>query len=144
MTPWRGGFNCIPSLNPTWYQLTDPPFWTDRNWNIRAVIVRGATGNSENKPEPVHETWCRVEPPLFRNSTRINYAIPRSAFVTLTIYNARGTLIRRLVSGRASAGQHQAGWDGRTDDGGRAATGAYFYRLTVDGSPSAGKLVRLD
>ncbi|MBN2536971.1 hypothetical protein JXB37_01700 [candidate division WOR-3 bacterium] len=44
---WRGGYITLPSIGPDWYQLTDPPFWTDRNVNIRAVIERAGTGIEE-------------------------------------------------------------------------------------------------
>jgi len=47
MVPWRGGFITLPTIGPDWYQLTDPPFWTDRNWNIRAVVQYAATGVEE-------------------------------------------------------------------------------------------------
>jgi hypothetical protein len=47
MVPERGGFIQLPMIGQTWYQLTEPPFWTDRNWNIRAVVEYTATGMEE-------------------------------------------------------------------------------------------------
>jgi hypothetical protein len=38
MVAWRGGYITLPSIGSDWYQLTDPPFWTDVNFNIRAVV----------------------------------------------------------------------------------------------------------
>ena len=39
-------------------------------------------------------------------------------------------------SGRVSAGEHQAVWDGRDDAGQALPTGTYFYRLSIDGRPA--------
>jgi hypothetical protein len=38
MELYRGGFI---ELNGTWYQLTEPPLYTNRNWNIRALVAMG-------------------------------------------------------------------------------------------------------
>ena len=47
IVPYRGGYITLPSVGEDWYQLTDPPFWTDRNVNIRAVVEREGTGVEE-------------------------------------------------------------------------------------------------
>jgi hypothetical protein len=76
----------------------------------------------DNYPNPSNpETW-------------IPYRLPEDADVTIRIYNATGQLVRTLNLGRQSAGAYidknkAAYWDGRTDEGSKAASGVYFYTL---------------
>jgi hypothetical protein len=53
------------------------------------------------------------------------------ASIDLSVFNATGQPVRRLVDATQAAGTYRAIWDGR-DDGGRAlATGVYCYRLVA-------------
>jgi len=81
---------------------------------------------SQNYPNP------------FNPQTSIHYALPVASQVELVIYNIMGHQVRKLVSGRVSAGYHRVLWDGRDDQGRDVPSGVYFYRLqAVDvGDPS--------
>jgi hypothetical protein len=70
------------------------------------------------------------EPNPFQPFTDIRFALDREDHVRLTVYDAAGRVVRRLIDARLSAGvQHQVRWNG-TDGGGRRVTaGVYFYRL---------------
>ncbi len=68
-------------------------------------------------------------PNPFNPSTTLTFAVPRASDVALSIYNLRGQLVRKLVSGSFAAGRHQAVWDGTDSEGVRVASGIYFYRL---------------
>ncbi len=35
----RGGFIKVPLMGETWYQLSDAPFYENRNWNQRAIVL---------------------------------------------------------------------------------------------------------
>ena len=64
----------------------------------------------------------------------IGYA-PRSARVSLAIYDAAGRQVRRLEPpGIVTAGRHTRVWDGRSETGAEAAPGLYVARLVVDGA----------
>lgn len=73
-------------------------------------------------------------PNPFNPSTRIRYGLPRSSFVTLTVYSLLGQQVSQLVSEEQEAGYHDIVFRG--DD--RLSSGIYFYRL-VAGSYSATK-----
>lgn len=68
-------------------------------------------------------------PNPFNPGTTISYHLPQQDKVELTIYSVLGHVIRHLIDGQKSAGEHFVEWDGRDDSGKRVATGMYFYVL---------------
>ena len=82
-------------------------------------------------------------PNPFARSTAISYSLPERARVELRVYDISGHLVRTLVDSELAADSYVALWDGRTDDGKAAATGIYLYRLIVDGSELARKMILL-
>jgi hypothetical protein len=92
--------------------------------------------------EPVLALRQNVPNP-FNPLTRIAYTLPDRARAELLIYDAAGRMVRRLVDADLPAGDHTSVWDGRTDAGEAAASGAYFYRLMADGRELARKMILL-
>ncbi len=86
-------------------------------------------------------------PNPFNPATTIRFVVPGeragSRRVELRIYDVEGRLVRNLASGPFETGEHAVVWDGRTGAGGRAASGAYFMKLEVDGEVRTGKLTLL-
>ena len=74
-------------------------------------------------------------PNPFNPATTIRYELSAPGRVAIEILSVRGGLIRRIDEGNRSGGAHQTAWRGETDLNVRAASGVYFYRLVVDGSP---------
>ena len=71
-------------------------------------------------------------PNPFNPLTYINYQLPRSEEVELSIYNMRGQKIVTLVTGKVAAGIHVSTWDGKDSSGNSVASGIYLYRLKSD------------
>lgn len=67
---------------------------------------------SQNYPNP------------FNAITTIQYQLPATSEVLLTIYNIRGQEVLRLVESEQPAGHHQITWNATN-----VASGMYFYRL---------------
>ncbi|HHM24055.1 MAG TPA: T9SS type A sorting domain-containing protein, partial [Bacteroidetes bacterium] len=65
-------------------------------------------------------------PNPFNPATTIQYDLPKSTLVELSIYNLKGQKVRTLVQGVQEAGRHQAVWDGRNFSGQMAASGLYL------------------
>ena len=61
------------------------------------------------------------------------YSVPQAARVTVLIYNVQGRMVRTLIDQDAAAGEFNAVWDGRADDGTSVAKGVYFARYTAGG-----------
>lgn len=94
------------------------------------------------------------EPPMlfqnfpnpFSSSTTLRYQIPSAGTyhpipITLKIYNVAGQLIKTLVDGPQYPGYYSVTWDGKGNNGGKAASGVYFFRLTVENSSRTTKTV---
>ena len=66
-------------------------------------------------------------------ATTWRYSLAGASHVALSVYDARGRLVRRLAVGERGPGPHAIPWDGRDGRGRHVAAGTYFGRLTVDG-----------
>ena len=62
----------------------------------------------------------------------------------LEVFNILGQRVATLVEEEQGAGSYRARWDGTDAAGRAAASGVYFYRLTVDGAHQTGKMVLMD
>jgi hypothetical protein len=65
--------------------------------------------------------------------TQIRYAVPQGARVNLTVYDASGRTVRRLLDEEVSSGVHTAIWNGRDDSGLPVASGIYLSKMRIDG-----------
>ena len=76
-------------------------------------------------------------PNPFNPETWIPYHLANPSNVLITIYDARGSVVRQLDLGHQREGYYTsrnraAYWDGRNDFGERVASGVYFYHLRAD------------
>ena len=76
-------------------------------------------------------------PNPFNPETWLPYQLQHSSHVRITIYDPRGSVIRRLELGYRAEGYYRvrgraAHWDGRNEVGERVASGIYFYQLETD------------
>ncbi len=91
------------------------------------VSISGA--DSEADIPPVTRLAGNVPNP-FNPTTTIRYELGSAAHVSVGVYDLSGRLVRGLLSSEpVGAGRHAVVWDGRTDAGGEAASGLYYYRL---------------
>ena len=81
-----------------------------------------ATGPLLARPNPLHPT------------TTLSFVLVAPRHVELNIVDAKGRVVRHLVNRAMAAGQHDATWDGRDEQGREVASGAYIAVLK---SPSA-------
>lgn len=54
--------------------------------------------------------------------------------VSLSVYDSAGKLVRTIDGGSQAAGQQDFTWDGKDDNGNKAAAGAYTVSATVKGA----------
>ena len=87
-------------------------------------------------------------PNPFNPETWIPYRLAKDAFVTVTIYDQRGRVVRDIAVGHRIAAVYESRskaiyWDGRTEFGERVASGIYFYTLTAGDYSATRKMVIL-
>ena len=87
-------------------------------------------------------------PNPFNPETWIPYHLANPSNVRITIYDARGAVVRQLDLGHQREGYYTnrsraAYWDGRNNFGERVATGIYFYQLEADNTSLLRKMLIL-
>ena len=98
---------------------------------LQQLTVPRANLLLQNYPNPFNpETW-------------IPYQLNKAGYVTITIYDAQGHIVRLLDLGQQAAGFYHnrsraAYWDGRNEYNEKAASGLYFYQIYVSGGAGYG------
>lgn len=82
-------------------------------------------------------------PNPFNPNTYINFAVPKTAHVTIEVYNALGQKVTTLVDETLKAGLKRVEWDGLDNSGNSVASGVYFYRMTSDSFSETKKMMLL-
>jgi hypothetical protein len=62
-------------------------------------------------------------------ATTISYTIDQPAYVSLSIYNARGQVVRHFDFGYRSPGEYSYQWDSSNENGINVPSGIYFCRI---------------
>jgi len=117
-----------------------PGFEDDDAW---LEICCGATGIDDSITISGFARLEQNRPNPFDRSTTIGFAAASDTHVTLEVFDVRGRRVRTLVDGtvQGSGAPRSVTWSGRTDDGGHAPSGIYFYRLTTEGRTETRKMV---
>ena len=87
-------------------------------------------------------------PNPFNPETWIPYRLAEDGFVTLTIYNGAGRVVRTIDVGHQTAAVYENRskaiyWDGRNGFGEQVASGVYFYHLSAGDYSATRKMVIL-
>jgi hypothetical protein len=80
-------------------------------------------------------------PNPFSGVTRIAFTLPERSSVCLTLYDASGRAVNRLLDVDLGAGSHRVEWDGRDGRGRRLPQGVYFYRLEAGDRTATRRMV---
>ncbi len=123
-----------PDHTSWWRVVADDGYFgqTIADPGLRA-IVRGVS------PSPVEEGETRFSfrvgnswPNPASSTSTLAFALPHDQRVSLQVFDLRGRLVRTVADRVLGQGQHRLQWDGRSQSGGRAADGLYFYRLRAE------------
>jgi flagellar hook assembly protein FlgD len=77
-------------------------------------------------------------PNPFNPKTIINYELPITNYVDLSIYNMLGQKIETLVSKKQNPGRHQVEWNAKN-----MPSGVYYYILNAGGFQEVKKMILL-
>jgi hypothetical protein len=102
--------------------------------------VKDETGDRE---KPSGFTLFQNHPNPFNQTTKIEFTLAKSGFVSLNIYDILGRKVRTLVSQHVSSGHKSVLWDGKDNSGNDVASGIYFYRVRAGNLSETKKLVLL-
>ncbi len=97
----------------------------------------------DNNLLPKEFALAQNYPNPFNPSTRIEFALPRAADVTLTVYNILGEKVKTLVDEHMNPGVHFVIFDGYDDNNNPVASGMYFYRIKAGDFSRSRKMMML-
>ena len=105
-------------------------FFLDSNtgWAVGegGIILKTEKCNIQiiDNPEPKDFTLKQNYPNPFNPTTKIEYSIPKTSFVTLKVYDILGREVAALVNEEKSIGNYKAEFNGNN-----LSNGIYFYKL---------------
>lgn len=106
-------------------------------WRTTSCVI------SEESEIPEVYALFQNYPNPFNKGTVINYSLPMSGRVIISLYNLSGQRIKTLIEEDKSPGYHIVYWDGRNEQGAEVTTGIYVYQLKVGNFVCTKKLVYL-
>jgi len=111
-------------------------FWTD----TLAVFIHGSPSTITDFKTDIPENFALKQnfPNPFNPKTIINYELPITNFVELSIYNLLGQKIAILVSENQPVGYHQVEWDASG-----YASGIYYYMIKAGEFQEIRKMILL-
>lgn len=88
----------------------------------------------DNTPEiiPSEFSLSQNYPNPFNPSTSINFSIPQTSDIKITIYNLLGETVKVLVDRQINAGNHSVVWNADDNFGNKVTSGIYFYDLKAN------------
>ena len=116
-------------------KVTDAEGMTDQaTWTIFVSTVTGV--EMMDGSVPTQFALGQNYPNPFNPATTIEYALPRSSFVSLRVYNLLGVEVRTLVQEEQPAGRFRASFDGSD-----LASGIYLLHIRAGGFTKTQKMV---
>jgi hypothetical protein len=121
-----GGLDETSERNDTWSLA----------WGSPPTGVRDPGAGTANVLLP-----CYPNP--FNPIVTIPFSLLKDEYVTLTVHDVAGRLVRRVFSGNMERGTHTVAWYGVDDAGVPVSSGVYFCRLHASNSAAVRKVVLL-
>jgi hypothetical protein len=78
---------------------------------------------------PLQTELKSAYPNPFNPSTTISFSIDKPEYIVLSIYNAKGQIVKELVNKHYLEGCHSIVWDGKDENGNNCPSGIYFYKM---------------
>jgi len=87
---------------------------------------------------PTQYTLSQNYPNPFNPSTKINFSLPQTGKVVITLFDALGRKVKDIVDQEFAVGNHSLNFDASN-----LTSGVYFYRLQSDNFVQTRKMVLL-
>lgn len=99
------------------------------------------TGTTESEAEH-NDSHLSGFPNPFITSTAVEYVVPISTTVEVSVYDKWGTKVRTLLQETVSSGTHSVVWDGSDQYGKQATPGLYVIRLKTPTKSDAIRIIK--
>lgn len=118
------------------YQFTEPleyqvkavvsngSYSAEQTWNVNVAV-----SNDDNAAVPLITGLVSNYPNLFNPDTTILYSLKEAGKISVTIYDLRGRVVKKLHNAYENAGVHSVTWNGLNSDDQDVASGVYLIRM---------------
>ena len=125
--------------------------WHDDQWRPRKrneytyIDAPGRSVLSISAPAtlPDQITLAQNYPNPFNPITTFSYEIPKAEFVTIAVFDMRGSKVATLVNERQNPGIRSHRWNGTDDNGYGVAAGVYIYTIQAGNFQQSKKMILL-
>jgi len=124
------------------YQGNRNPFVDNPDWAGYIFAGEPLLSDVENLPM-ADNVIASIYPNPFNPTTQIRLDLGQSGPVRVEIYSMEGKKVRTLLDESQLAGALELMWNGRNDQGGLVASGAYFCRMQSGRQVDTAKLLML-
>ncbi|MDD3536504.1 MAG: choice-of-anchor J domain-containing protein, partial [Candidatus Cloacimonetes bacterium] len=100
------------------------------------------SNEDQNAPAVANELKGNYPNP-FNPETTISYSMVNAGPVNIDIYNQKGQLVKNLVNGNATAGNHTIVWNGTDNNGKNVSSGIYYYKMNAGKYSSTKKMIMM-
>ncbi|MCU0413529.1 MAG: T9SS type A sorting domain-containing protein, partial [Ignavibacteriaceae bacterium] len=142
------------SLEPGQYLYLNMPFSISnpRDIKIDYVVLADEENNAINKlsiqviygdaPQlPVEYSLSQNYPNPFNPTTAIEFSVPKTSDVVISIYDMLGQEVRTLYTGEVQRGTYSVQWDGLNNSGSKMSSGSYIYRMIAGEFAQSKKMI---
>jgi flagellar hook assembly protein FlgD len=84
-----------------------------------------------------------ASPNPFSKATEFRFTLPTPGQVSLTVFDVRGRVVRRVLGAELPGGYHRVSWDGRDGKGREIEAGVYLCKLEAGGVSRTMRIARL-
>jgi len=143
--PWQS-LGVTPKQDGGQYVLVDSDVQAGKTYYYRLTGVSGGVTRtlgqiSGTAGAAITEfALTRVAPNPTRDVTTIEFTVPRSAPVKVSVLDVAGREVARLTDGDHAPGRYQLVWTGEVD-GHQASAGMYFVRMQAPGVRTTQRLI---
>jgi len=109
-----------------------------------SIVLFGELEEHQNNTPVIEEVVLHGNyPNPFNPTTNISFSLPLDQDIELLVYNMKGQLVSKLVSGQYPSGSHSVTWDGKDECGKNVGSGLYFYKLITTDQVISKKMLLL-
>jgi hypothetical protein len=109
----------------------------------RSIDWLGAGTSGVSAEGPALRLFLRSAPNPVQLRSTLQFSLPAAGAASLKVFGADGRLVRVLVDGPTTAGEHTVDWNLTDTRGQRVPAGVYFYRLEGGGVTASAKTLLL-
>lgn len=99
---------------------------------VNIFVSTAPDGDNPPPQNPMVTGISSIYPNPFNPMTYVSFTLKDDAKVSVSVYNQKGQLIRKLLSGFKTRGEHHTSWDAKDSNGQSCASGIYYFKMNAD------------